>query len=118
MNPGRVPSQPQCHKNQIRDGRCRGAHSCTAPPQDCKSSCDQPDACDIGQEMLTREVFTQGLDGLMRGVEITPGNTQNAGESGAQAIEPNSNFHVLISHESFSGKPERNDDPCASRLQN
>jgi hypothetical protein len=36
----------------------------------------------------------------MRGIECTPGDIQNAGESSAQAIEPN--FYLLISHESLS----------------
>ena len=68
--------------------------------------------------MLTRKILAQGLDGLMRGIECTPGDIQNAGENGAQAIEPNSNFHLSISHESLSEKPELNDDTCASRFQN
>src|SRR5271163_4160569 len=101
MNPGIVPRQPQSHKNQIDDGGCRGADPCAALPQDCKTSCNQPDARDVGQYVLTREVFAQGLDGLMRGFEITPGDIQNAGESGCQAIEPNSNFHLSISLESI-----------------
>jgi hypothetical protein len=54
----------------------------------------------------------------MRGIECTPDDTQNTGESSAQAIEPNSNFHLLISHESLREKPEFNDDTYASRFQN
>ena len=59
-----------------------------------------PDARDVGQYVLTRKIFAQRVDGLMRGIACTPGDIQNAGESSAQAIEPNSNFHLLISHES------------------
>src|SRR5580698_7932641 len=102
MNSGIVPREPKCRKNQVADGGCRGANPCAALPQNCKTRCDQPDARDVGQYVLTRKIF----DGLMRGIECTPGDIQNAGESSAQAIEPNSNFHLLISHESLSEKPE------------
>src|SRR5580658_1720320 len=118
MNPGLVSRKPQCHKNQVGDGGCRSAHPCAAPPHDCKTSCHQPGARDVGQQVLPREVFAQGLDGLMRGVEITPGYIQNAGESSAQTIEPNSNFHQSISLKLLSEKPGRNDDTFASRFQN
>jgi hypothetical protein len=60
--------------------------------------------------VLTRKILAQRFDGLMRGIECTPGDIQNAGESSAQAIEPNSSFHLLISHESLSEKAELNDD--------
>src|ERR1700734_3429721 len=101
MNSGIVPREPKCYKNQVGDGGCRGADPCAALPQNCKTRCDQPDARDVGQQVLTREVLAQGLDGLMRGVEITPGDTQNAGESSAHPIEPNSNLHLSISHKSL-----------------
>src|SRR5580698_9990974 len=109
MNSGIVPREPKCYKNQVGDGGCRGANPCAALPQNCKTRCDQPDARDVGQYVLTRKIF----DGLMRAIECTPGDIQNAGESSAQAIEPNPNFHLLTSHESLSEKPEPNDDTCA-----
>jgi hypothetical protein len=51
----------------------------------------------------------------MRGIELTPGDIQNAGENGAQTIEPNANFHLSISHKS---QPKRNADACVCRYQN
>jgi hypothetical protein len=53
----------------------------------------------------------------MRGIECTPGDIQNACESSAQAIKPNSNFHLLISDKSLSEKLEPSGDTCVSRLQ-
>jgi hypothetical protein len=53
----------------------------------------------------------------MRGIECAPGDIQNAGENSAQAVEPNSNFHLSISHQPLSEKPELNNDTSASRSQ-
>src|ERR1700739_4255150 len=118
MNSGSVPGQPKRHKNQVGAGGCRGADPCAASPQDCKTGSDQPDSRDAGQYVLTRKILAQGLDGLMRGIECTPREIQSASESSAKAIEPNSNFHLLITHKSLSEKPEINDDTSASRFQN
>jgi hypothetical protein len=50
----------------------------------------------------------------MRSIECAPDNIENSGESCAQAIEPNANFHLLISDDSLSVKPKPDDDPPVS----
>lgn len=97
MNSGIVPSEPECCKNQVDDGGCGGADPCGAPPEDCETGCDQPDAGAVSQQVLAGKIFAQGLDGLMRAIEGAPGDIENAGESRAQGIEPNTNFHLSIS---------------------
>src|SRR6516165_2044988 len=94
MNPGIVPNQPQSGKNQVGRGGCSGAQPGASPPQDEKAGRDQPDARDAGQYLLTGNI-SQGFDRLMRGIEVTPCDIENAGESSAQAIEPDSCFHLF-----------------------
>src|ERR1700722_3025803 len=95
MNTGVVPTQPECRKNQVGDGRCPSANPCGASKQNCKACRNQPETRDIGQYVLTGKIYAQRGDGLVRGIECAPGDIQNASENGAQAIEPNSDFHQL-----------------------
>jgi hypothetical protein len=53
----------------------------------------------------------------MRAIECTPGDIQNAGENRAQTVEPNSKFHLPISHPLQNEKPERSGDGALLRFQ-
>ena len=54
-----------------------------------------------------QKIYAQRFDGLMRGIECTPDDIQNASENSAQAIEPNPNLHLLISHSRFARNQTR-----------
>ena len=77
----------------VEDRECCGTSASGWSEEQGEAGEDEPKSGDAGEDGKTGDVVAPGLNGLMGGLEFTPDEVEEAGESGGDSEEPGWVFH-------------------------
>src|SRR6185312_12534826 len=98
MNHRKETRHPEKSEEHVEDGRSRRSDPRSRTGQDRDTGNDQPNSGEDRQDMFARDIFAEGFERLMRGLELPPDKIQNSRRHGRQSVYPNADLDLFELH--------------------